>query len=137
MKTAICIWGNAGIGKTSLIRTVFDRLNIAGDAVVQTWGNDFCATLAMQCGTVGFASMGDPCSNQGTCLQQLVESGCDVILCASRTKGNTVNAVGNLATHGYRIIWTSPFSSGDTPVFPLNNLFADAVIRLIQQCLIA
>ena len=45
------------------------------------------------------------------------------------------NAVDNLATHGYRIIWTSPFSSVDTPVFPLNNPFAEAVIKLIQQCL--
>ena len=137
MKTVICIRGTKHIGKTTLIHTVFDMLNLAETPPLQMWGNDMLAILNMQGKTVGFASMGDPGSNQKTCLQQLVESGCEVILCASRTKGNTVNAVDNLATHGYRIIWTSPFSSVDTPVFPLNNPFAEAIIKLIQQCLIS
>lgn len=135
MKTVICIWGTEHIGKTTLIHTVFDTLNLSGTPPLQTWGDDMLAILNIQGKTVGFASMGDPGSNQADCLQRLATNNCEVILCASRTKGQTVNTVGNLSAQGYRIIWASPFSSGDMPVFPLNNLFAEVVIKLIQQCL--
>ena len=62
---------------------------------------------------------------------------CEIIVCASRTKGSTVDAVEDVAQRGgYVTIWFSPFYSADSVnTNVLNNLTADAVIELIRKCL--
>jgi len=137
MKTIICYWGNAEIGKTSAIRKVWEKLNLAKLPPRHTSGNDICAILPFCNASVGIASQGDPNSLQSTWLKYLYDENCEIIICASRTKGDTVNTVEHLArTGGYTLVWLSPLSSA-APINLdlLNDLTADMVIELIRKCL--
>lgn len=138
MKTIICLWGGAGIGKTSSIRVVWDRLNISNQPPLHQSADDICAIVPFCNSTVGIASQGDPYSAQDEWLEELMNLGCEIIVCASRTKGSTVDAVEDVAQRGeYVTIWFSPFYSSDSVnTNVLNNLTADSVIELIRNCLI-
>jgi len=134
MKTIICIWGNAGIGKTSVIKRVFDKLNVSALAPIEEPGDDIYAILDYRNRKVGIASMGDPGSGQDEYLRRMVEDeACEIIVCASRTKGWTVECVDMYAQkHGYRLVWVSPFAGyGQINRNLLNDLSSDAIVRLI------
>jgi len=137
MKTIICCWGNAGTGKTSAIRKIWERLNLANQPPQYMSGDDICAIVPFCNASVGIASQGDPGSLQQTWLQYLNQANCEVIVCASRTKGGTVNAVEHLAQNGnYALIWLSPLSSANVINHDLlNELTANMVIELIGKCL--
>lgn len=62
---------------------------------------------------------------------------CEIIICASRTKGSTVATVEQLAEqYEYKTIWLSPLSSYDgINTDLLNNLTANMIIELIKKCL--
>ena len=138
MKTIICLYGGAGIGKTSSIRAVWDRLNISNQPPLHQSADDICAIVPFCNSTIGIASQGDPYSAQDEWLEELMNLGCEIIVCASRTKGSTVDAVEDVAQRGeYVTIWFSPFYSSDSVnTNVLNNLTADSVIELIRKCLI-
>lgn len=40
MRTIICVWGDAGIGKSSVIKRVFDKLNVPTLNPVKELGDD-------------------------------------------------------------------------------------------------
>lgn len=135
MKTIICLWGLADIGKTSAIGAIHAKLNFSRNPPIKTAGNDFCAIVEFCGHKIGFASQGDPCSLQESWIDELLNASCEVIVCASRTKGQTVDTVEHRAhKNGYTLIWFSPFSSGDQiSTETLNELTADAVIALIRK----
>lgn len=60
MKTIICLWGNAGIGKTSAIQAIYKKLNIEDNPPMSRFGDDFLAIVPFCNSKVGLASMGDP-----------------------------------------------------------------------------
>lgn len=66
---------------------------------------DICATVDFEGIRVGISSLGDPDSEQEMWLDELVGMECDIIVCASRTKGRTVRAVEErAAANGYALI---------------------------------
>lgn len=136
-RIAIAVWGKAGIGKTSTIRCVFDKLNVEGKVPDKTIGPDICAIIKLNNGKkIGVASLGDPCSDQPKWIDYLVENNCDVIVCACRTKGNTVDNVANLVNYNYNMVWLSPFTSESLEKEILNDISADAIIKLIERCIL-
>ena len=137
MKTIICLWGGAGIGKTSSIRAVWDRLNISNQPPLHQSADDICAIVPLCNSTIGIASLGDPCSAQDEWLIELMTLDCEIIICASRTKGSTVAIVEQLAEqYEYKTIWLSPLSSYDgINTDLLNDLTANMIIELIKKCL--
>ena len=131
MKTIICLWGNAGIGKTSAIQAIYKKLNIEDNPPMSRFGDDFLAIVPFCNSKVGLASMGDPNSEQTKCLDVLKQTGCEVIICALEILAQTGN---------YKLIWMSPFSSDAAVNFitlrdALNEATANAVIELIRKCL--
>jgi hypothetical protein len=55
---------------------------------------------------VGIESRGDPSSRLFKSLETFDKAGCKVILCATRTKGETVKAVEKLSLASqYQIVW--------------------------------
>lgn len=133
-RIAIAVWGKAGIGKTSTIRCVFDKLNVEGKVPDKTIGPDICAIIKLNNGKkIGVASLGDPCSDQPKWIDYLVENNCDVIVCACRTKGDTVEIVTNLANYDYNIVWISPFTNNSLGIDVLNDISANAIINLIER----
>lgn len=138
MKTIICLRGGAGIGKTSSIRAVWNRINIRNHPPLHQSSDDICAIVPFCNSTIGVVSQGDPYSEQDKWLKELMALDCEIIVCASRTKGSTVSAVQKVAQSGeYATIWFSPFYSTDSvDTSVLNNFTADTVIELIRKCLI-
>lgn len=137
MKTIICLWGGAGIGKTSSIRAVWDQLNISNQPSLHQSADDICAIVPFCDSTVGIASQGDPNSLQSDWLQELINAKCEVIVCASRIRGGTVETVEQYAErYEYKTIWLSPLSSSDgINTDLLNDLTANMIIELIKKCL--
>lgn len=136
-KTAIAVWGTAGIGKTSTIRRVFDKLNVEGKTPDKIIEPDICAIINLSNGKkIGIESLGDPGSEQPEWIDYLVENHCDVIVCACRTKGDTADTVANLVNYDYDTIWVSPFTSENMGKEALNDISADAIIKLIERCIL-
>lgn len=133
----ICFWGLADIGKTSAIRHLWNKLAPTATPLY-TSGDDICVIADMNGSRVGLESQGDPSSEQDFWLDELIEAECDVIVCASRTKGATVKHVEDKAAeHGYTLVWLSPFSSPEKVVHSrLNEITAEMIIRLINEMLV-
>ena len=155
MKTIICIEGVSAVGKTCTVKNVRKLLNpkevkpetgfTVEEFKEESKDGDFYAILShKETGKkIGLSSSGDPYSNQGEYLEYLAKESCDIILCASRTKGDTTSNVYEIAEMSdYEIIKTRNFR-GDA--FPnkassdrelsredLNSEFAQAVVRLIN-----
>jgi len=113
-------------------------LNVSGLEPAEEPGDDIYAILDYRNRKIGIASMGDPGSGQEEYLRRMVEEErCEIIVCASRTKGGTVDCVDRYARkYGYRLVWLSPFAGyGQINRNLLNDLSGDAVVRLIGNLL--
>ena len=92
-KTVICFWGAGNIGKTESVRALWEKLDTSHKPPLHEINRDICATVDFEGIRVGISSLGDPDSGQEMWLDELVGKECDIIVCASRTKGRTVRAV--------------------------------------------
>ena len=103
----IVLFGPSGIGKTSTITRVAQKLGMD-----QPYGEDFSAVCphSLFDFKIGMASMGDPGSSQVESVTRLIKEGCRIIVCASRTRGETVYDLNVLAQkNNYAITWGTPF----------------------------
>lgn len=119
MKTLIAISQSSNKGKTS---TLFELGKILGEKgfIIDerffplnnpTDVQDFRLVLNINNLIVGIESLGDPYSKLKERLEYLVEGfGCDIIICATREKGATVESVNYVANKfNFQTIWTSTF----------------------------
>ena len=106
-KIIICLYANADCGKTKTIRSLFLKLGGDRDALKK---DDFIADVFFGGKKIGFASQGDPGTQQKENIEDHAKNGCDIIVTASRSKGDTVGNVSEIANkYGYKIVWISPF----------------------------
>jgi hypothetical protein len=81
--------------------------------------------------TIGIRSLGDPGSETDEALKKLAKK-CDIIVCASRTRGETVWAVDVL--QNFATIWTSTYQIADTSLqSKVNRLKAQQIMELITE----
>ena len=106
----IAVRGRASVGKTSTIIEVRQQLlkqeGIAEIDHVKT-GNragDFWAVLQGKHRRIGIASEGDREDLLSDHLDRMIEAGCDVIVCATRTRGATVSCIEGLRNR-FAIEW--------------------------------
>ncbi|GHT49120.1 hypothetical protein AGMMS49982_01850 [Bacteroidia bacterium] len=142
MKTIIAVQGSGGIGKTPAVRAVFNMMNIKGNFTILIDDYDIKATGTYLSKEIGIESQGDPNFRQGESLKDFAVAGCDIIVCACRTKGETVDNIKRIARgHSYKIIWTSTYFSTSAKrthgIMPngadLNDAFAKAIVDLIGK----
>ena len=144
MKTIICLAGKSNVGKTLTIKKVWEKLKSPSDTPIATanHGDDLVGVVYLDGHKVGVETFGDPGSKQDVWIQELITRQCEVIVCASRTSGKTVEIVENFAKdNGYQIIWGRPFSTSNNVnylnVFPwLKDFSADTIIELIKKHII-
>lgn len=126
--------GHAGVGKSSSIKLVFEKLKALHSPVVNVIHDDgdITATIEVNGTLVGIESQGDPNSRMFKTLPELVVRGCEIIVCACRTSGATKEIVSSLKKEGFDIIWTSnphnKFLSKE-----LNSMWADLVVDIIER----
>ena len=100
MKNVFALRGKKNSGKSQTIRTAIELLTANyPDAAIEhnhTTKKDIQTVLTINGSKIGIDS-------QGGSLDRFVNAGCDVIVCATRTSGPTVNAV--KALQGFDIQW--------------------------------
>ena len=100
-KTIIAVRGVANQGKSttikisySLLKELYPTANIKEMCV----GVDITVVITVGRVKIGIESQGDPNSRLFQSLEDFVKIGCKVILCATRSRGATVEAVNSLAS---------------------------------------
>lgn len=132
-KLVIANRGSKEQGKTSSIREVFNILDAKYPTNVYIDYGDILATILIGDVLVGLESQGDPGSRIFDSLKKFVELGCDVIVCACRSYGDTTNAVYALSNDGYQVIFaTNDKSDDETMQVVLNKKFAVRVVDMLE-----
>lgn len=109
MKSIICLYAPANSGKTRSFRRVDEILQSYGAKATTLFDDyDFAREYIFRNKAIGVLSLGDPDSAQDEWLKKLVDDDCDIILCASRTRGSTCDAVNNKIVSGDKLYWISP-----------------------------
>lgn len=133
-KLVIVNRGRGEQGKSSSIKNVFDILSKKYPYKVYIGGGDIKATIQIENVLVGLESQGDPNSRQGESLNDFYSWGCAIIVCASRTGGETCDNVINLTRYGYQAIWTQNDRSDNTSLHSnLNLRYAERIVQMIED----
>jgi hypothetical protein len=107
-KKAIALKGRGNVGKTETIKMVYTLLldkypNAPREHELAN--GDVRSILTIHGIKIGIESRGDPTSRLPESLALFRKEGCHIILCATRTYGQTCDTVNELEGHGYEITW--------------------------------
>jgi predicted kinase len=110
-KTMIALWGIGNLGKTTTIRLAYETLRKEAKVIDpgrRARKEVIGAILEIDGVKVGFASQGDLAEILEELLAPLIEAGCLVIICATHTRGGTVETVNQLASQAqppFKLVW--------------------------------
>lgn len=146
MKTMILVKGSSQRGKSQSIKRLATTFPFT--SIIRPWTNDdydsyVIGTIKDSEGIdriVGMESLGDPGSCQKLWIEECVNAGCEVIVAASRSYGQTVDdAYGLASANGYEVVEVSTYFHDGGPVLPngldLRDAFAESMRDLIMKCL--
>ena len=114
-KTIIAVYGRANEGKSETIKKVCRLLlnsfpNAVSFPSEINYNGDVCLTIKLDKVRIGIESQGDPNSRMVNTIGKLAEKKCDIIICATRTSGSTVNKVDEIAkNYNYKTVWLSTY----------------------------
>jgi predicted kinase len=138
IRTLIALRGVANSGKSTTVKRVFGSLKSRHkDAVMNhgKFGRDFRVVLTIKrVVKIGIESMGDPNSRLAASLELFVKEGCKVIICATRTRGQTVDAVNNLAKR-YEVTWFEQVRSASSKHQASNAAMARRIFRAAEKAI--
>lgn len=140
MKTILAIKNTASTGKSETLRELAQLLMntypihqvklLKPDPIGGT--GDFSFVAVMNGKMIAIESKGDPSTNLKKRLNELEKFTPDIIICATRTTGETVTAVKGMEKKGYQPIWSSTYEVADN--FNLvNKTKAKHVLDLLQK----
>lgn len=134
-KTAIAIWGHSEQGKSSSIWEIVKAIprHFPG-AVIDKRINGQDIQVIIQAGKVriGVESQGDPGGRLQRSLDLFVLENCDIIICATRTRGDTVTSVEGLFP-AYEVVWASNYFSREKNIDQSNRIFSNHIILLLEE----
>lgn len=146
MSTIIAVYGRQNEGKSETIKNVCKILlanfpNVIPSIPIQDINYNSDILLTIQLGTIliGIESQGDPNSRMiyDDTVKDLVNQKCDIIICATRTDGMTVQKVDNIAaSFQYRVIWKSSYYNSGCNNNVLNFISAEEIVNLIKSIII-
>jgi hypothetical protein len=149
-KTIIAVYGRQNEGKTSTIIRTYQKLIsdfVNRTIIEEIISNEIFAVIEIGNIKIGFESTGDPKSRIITenTLEKLSAnidsnhfdlriSDCNIIICASRTSGGTVNEIDRIAsTFGYRTIWKSSYYAPNFNHDVVNRIASEEIVNLIKS----
>lgn len=138
-KYIICDAVRADSGKSETLLHVITKLG--GDSIATKINDkDKSAIIEVDGGKVAVVTLGDPASGHLDYLADVAKEEPDIIVCASRTRGETVGDVMSISTeHNYDVIWFNNFyfngTSDESQRHILNETSADAVVALVKKLL--
>jgi len=138
-KTIIANSGREKQGKSETVKRIIKKIiEKYPDAKIDPSSIDFSAgdvnvIITIDKITIGIESQGDPNSRLPKSLNDFASKGCDLIICSTRTSGETVGAVHKLEkSHGYCTIWASNLRSIGYDQRQLNKLSANHLFELVE-----
>lgn len=138
-KLVIANTGTAYQGKSTSVKEVFKLIasRYPGNIKIinPLESGDVKAIIEVQGVLVGIESQGDPNSRMFDSLKDFRKAGCEIIVIACRTYGETYKAVDGMHNHGYQVIWTANDKNwdDDSIVDYLNARYAEHVLQLIED----
>jgi hypothetical protein len=128
MKQIFGLYGTSNIGKSETIRNVYRKLieefpNFIFHKDYKSITNetgDISVVIIINGKIIGIESQGDPNSRIFISLPIFVKLNCDIILCATRTRGGTVHEVEKLQTT-YDIKWIKKNRSENEKKYKADN----------------
>jgi hypothetical protein len=137
-KTIIAVRGVANKGKSGTIKIVYSLLKkLYPTAVIEelTIGVDITVVMTIDEVKVGIESQGDPNSRLFNSLGHFVKIGCKVIVCATRSRGATEEAVNSLAGD-FQVEWFPKISiSSASQHEAANRSDAQQIVAAVQAAL--
>ncbi len=137
-KKIIAIYGRKNEGKTDTIRRIVDNIKTlfpnSTDGLLKTEDGEIFGTIQIENTRIGIESQGDPKGRMMTqdTLSKLTD--CNIIICATRTRGETVHYVENIASKS-PIIWISSSYCPELNHDILNELAARHILQIITSLL--
>ena len=137
-KYIICDFGRSDWGKSQTLLKVIDMLKAIVKPTVEELIDDYdkYALFDINGKRIVVSTQGDPDSYQEEGLNRAVAQNADVIVCASRTKGSTLETVYEIAKNGYQVVRFSNFfaEEKDLPgVSCLPEISAGSIVEFIQR----
>ena len=130
MKKIIALSGSGNSGKTSTLCIVHKGLLSMAESIMDEHridDGDQRNILVINGVNVGIETQGDPNSRLSSSLILFKEHNCHLIICATRTRGSTVEIVDNLAPE-YHISWRGQSSLSEASLRDESN---QAIANLI------
>lgn len=137
-KIVIANSGHGRQGKSTSIKALFKVLSDKypdGTNIIKNQG-DILATIRIGDILVGIESQGDPNSRMFDSLTMLREMGCNIIICACRTSGATLDKIKELHTkYGYELIFVPNPRTDNEELYSLCNdeLYVETVMQIISK----
>lgn len=133
-------WGAANVGKTPSLKKVYELLSSKYPHTVLRNGNDIKAIVNIGDCKVGIETQGDPKPYLVTpqSMEDFRNLGCRIVVAASRTSGDTWDAVYEMETkYGYQLFDIHHPRPYDTPLSTasydlLNKRYAEGVVAIIE-----
>lgn len=143
MGTIIAVRHVGGKGKSETIRefsnlllTTYPSHTVINSNTFNVSLPDISMVVLINGKKIGIESCGDPYTNLTERLDKLAKQhNCDIIICATRTRRETVNAV-NVLSSIYQVIWTSTYDTLQSlPITQqsLNQLKAKHILDILQS----
>ena len=135
MKNILTIWGKEKQGKSETIKNLVPLFQAHYPNAKFNWlieGDDIKLIIEVENKKIGIESQGDPYSRQAESLNDFAkEEKCDLIICASRTRSETVHNIERIADqYDYEITWATNYRSASNQA-TLNQMSAEHIFQLI------
>lgn len=136
IKNILTIFGPASQGKSTTIKNLIPLFEESFPDAKFNWIiNNYDIKLIIEIGNkkIGIESQGDPNSRLEDSISSFaVTEKCDLIICASRSRGKTVNIVETVAIENdYEVIWVTNYRTGLNQSL-LNEMSANHIFQLIK-----
>lgn len=140
-KAIIAIWGHGNQGKSETIKKIAKLIiqcypTAITDPIQIDYTKDITVLISIGNIRIGIESKGDHVKEIDSSLDKFVATPCDLIICATRTSGGTVDFVSDICTqHNYDGIWATNFRSNEKNKDLLNQLSAEQIFQLVEELL--
>lgn len=112
MKKIIALYGISNSGKTSTLKKIYELIRyFCKEEIIQEINKEiFCILTTINGIKIGIVSQGDPSTGIDKKIEKFIEKGCSIIICATRTRGETVQVVQSYKKLEYEIEWVEAVS---------------------------
>ena len=137
-KEVIGLWGKGNVGKSQTIKKAYEILKSRHKTATEEYlidGVDVRVVLTINGLKIGIESQGDPSSRLEKSLLLFMKVKCTVIVCATRTRGQTVSAVESLQPD-YDVIWINQhFRESVSEREPSNRAMARRLVEKVERAI--